>query len=280
MDNKHPELKNKLVGILTVPVNVTQHVEDMEFLEYTSFVADSHIQWLEGVPHVLIPYTLSHKEMDKYLDYINMLYIPGGRLGNYNEKQFVDAVRYLVKEIKKRNANGIYMPIWAICLGFQTMLQVDNTKLNHSDLLDKFDSRLGYLTNLNHVCDSKIKRFFRPLEIKNLENQVDKLHNHGLGVTREKLKMADLHHDYNIVHMNVDRKGRPFISTIEHRQYPFFGFQWHPEKSPNVDMFKRLFFSELRKTPNKSALDFDYKKPKTMDCKNLINVNDTCYFFK
>lgn len=272
--------KEKLIGVLTVPVNVTQLVEDKEFLEYSSFVADSHIQWFEGVPHVIIPYTLPHSEMEKYLSHISILYIPGGRLGNYNEKQFVESVRFLVHKIKMINEQGTYLPIWAICLGFQTMLQVDNTKLEHSRLLDKFDSRLGYLTNLNHIGDSKMKRFFKPEEINNLERSIDKLHNHGLGVTQQKLRDAELHHDYNVVHMNIDRKGRPFISTIEHKRYPFFGFQWHPEKSPNVNMFKRLFFTELKKTPHKAPIDFDYTLPKTMDCKNLINLNDTCYFFK
>ena len=272
--------KNKLIGVLTVPVNVTQQVEDREFLEYSSFVADSHIQWFEGVPHVIIPYTLPHEEMKKYLKHISMLYIPGGRLGNYNEKQFVEGVRFLVKEIKSINEQGTYLPIWAVCLGFQTMLQVDNKKLEHSRLLDKFDSRLGYLTNLNHIGESRMKNFFKPDEIRKLERNIDKIHNHGLGVTQHKLKEAELHHDYNIVHMNIDRKGRPFISTIEHKKYPFYGFQWHPEKSPDVEMFKRLFFTELKKTLDKPPIDFEYKLPKTMDCKNLINLNDTCYFFK
>jgi len=272
--------KDKLIGVLTVPVNVTQLVEDKDFLEYSSFVADSHIQWFEGVSHVLIPYTLPHSEIKKYLEHISILYIPGGRLGNYNEKQFVDSVRFLVKEIKKINEQGTYLPIWAICLGFQTMLQVDNQKLKHNVLLDKFDSRLGYLTNLNHINDSKMKRFFKPTEITQLETNIDKLHNHGLGITRKKLVEAELHHDYNIVHMNVDRNGRPFISTIEHKRFPFYGFQWHPEKSPNVSMFKRLFFTELKKTPNKLPINFEYKEPKTMDCKNLINLNDICYFYK
>ena len=272
--------EKKLIGVLTVPVNVTQKVEERDFLEYTSFVADSHIQLFSGTPYVIIPYTMPHTEMRKYFDHISLLYIPGGRLGNYNEKQFVDSVRFLMKEIKRINELGTYLPIWGICLGFQTMLQVDNTKLHHSMLLDKFDSRLGYMTNLNHTGNSKMRMFFKKDEIHQLENRIDKLHNHGLGITKEKLKDAELSNDYQIVHMNIDRKGKSFISTIEHKKYPFYGFQWHPEKSENVEMFRRFFLTELRKTPDKPPIDFIYEQPKTMDCKNLINLNDTCYFFK
>ena len=32
--------------------------------------------------------------------------------------------------------------------------------------------------------------------------------------------------------MPLRRKGIEYISTIEHKQYPFFGTQWHPEKPP------------------------------------------------
>jgi hypothetical protein len=31
--------------------------------------------------------------------------------------------------------------------------------------------------------------------------------------------------------LNHDKKGLEFISTLEHRKYPFYGVQFHPEKN-------------------------------------------------
>lgn len=36
--------------------------------------------------------------------------------------------------------------------------------------------------------------------------------------------------NFDVLSTTVDRKGVEYVSTIEHKRYPFFGVQWHPEK--------------------------------------------------
>ena len=46
---------------------------------------------------------------------------------------------------------------------------------------------------------------------------------------------------YNVLSNNVDLDGRPFVSSIESKNWPVYGTQWHPEKNafewtPNEDI--------------------------------------------
>jgi len=42
---------------------------------------------------------------------------------------------------------------------------------------------------------------------------------------------ANLSSFFNLLSTNVDRKGKPFGSTIEAKHYPFYGIQWHAERN-------------------------------------------------
>jgi anthranilate/para-aminobenzoate synthase component II len=35
---------------------------------------------------------------------------------------------------------------------------------------------------------------------------------------------------YNVLSTNADRKGKVFVSSIEAKQYPIYGVQYHPER--------------------------------------------------
>ena len=50
----------------------------------------------------------------------------------------------------------------------------------------------------------------------------------------------------------MDRKGRNYVSTIEGRFYPFYGVQWHPERSSAMDYFAKFFVNELKKNRTKN----------------------------
>jgi anthranilate/para-aminobenzoate synthase component II len=40
-----------------------------------------------------------------------------------------------------------------------------------------------------------------------------------------------LHGDWRFLTTNEDSNGLEFISTLEHRRYPIYGLQFHPEKN-------------------------------------------------
>lgn len=40
-----------------------------------------------------------------------------------------------------------------------------------------------------------------------------------------------MNNDFNVLSTNFDDNGIEYVSTIEHKRYPIFGTQWHPEKN-------------------------------------------------
>jgi gamma-glutamyl hydrolase len=81
--------------------------------------------------------------------------------------------------------------------------------------------------------------------------------------------MTDFHLDseWRAMSVNRDLNGFEFISTIEHRDYPFYGVQFHPEKNlyewvrnknishtsgaiKSAQYFAQFFVDEARKSTN------------------------------
>jgi gamma-glutamyl hydrolase len=48
---------------------------------------------------------------------------------------------------------------------------------------------------------------------------------------------------YNVLSTNVDRKGVPFVSSIEAYDYPFYATQFHPEVTNKFSqILKQVWF--------------------------------------
>jgi gamma-glutamyl hydrolase len=47
----------------------------------------------------------------------------------------------------------------------------------------------------------------------------------------QNLTLAGLDRDWVVTSTNKDNQGLEFVSSFEHRQYPIYGIQFHPEKN-------------------------------------------------
>ena len=61
------------------------------------------------------------------------------------------------------------------------------------------------------------------------ENVTTNLHHDGVRPA-SFIENSGLAATFNVLSTNVDRKGRAFVSTIEGREAPLYGAQWHPER--------------------------------------------------
>ena len=85
---------------------------------------------------------------------------------------------------------------------------------------------------------------------------------------------------YKIVSTSKDRKGRDFVSTIEGRFYPFYGVQWHPERSSAMDYFAKFFVKELKKNRVRNKKFSRKIYTKEIDCFNYSNrLYKRCRFY-
>jgi gamma-glutamyl hydrolase len=145
----------------------------------------------------------------------------------------------------KLNKSGIYFPVFGICMGMQYMLIVQS---RNDELMEDFDSFNNYELPFNLHSSSRIMRILSHVEEKTLRGTVA-LHNHSRGLSPDKFKRYKaLTNLYNITAIDKDRTGKEFISSIEGKKYPFYGFQWHPEHNTHaVKYFGRFIRNEMSK---------------------------------
>lgn len=229
---KAPVNNRPVVGVVTLPVLTALRQFG------STYLAASYVKIVEsgGARVVPIRYDYPRKELDLLMNSLNGIVLTGGFVSlNPQEAKssvYTDTIKYLFAKAKELNDKGQYFPIWATCLGMQ---QISIIVSEDPDFLDHFDSQ-NYIVPLNFTDDARDSRFFSGMSDQMydyLGTQVTTMNNHQFGVPPAKFhaneKMSSF---FKILSTNNDRVGNEFVSTMEGRDYPFYLFQWHPEKSP------------------------------------------------
>jgi len=282
-----------IVGILT------QYTDEKK----KTYIAASYVKWVESAGGRAVPLLFEHwsnEKMLKILESINGVVFPGG--GADFSGRYLDALVTIFNYAKKVNDKGEHFPLWGTCLGFQELLILG---ANNTGILDKgFDSEdLTLALELTQAAENS--KIFKAMP-SNLKEIVTKkkvtYNNHQCGITPTHFNNnAKLTEFYNVLSTNKDKKGNPFVSTIEAKKYPFYGVQWHPEKimfewkSPSeIDHSEdsvelnswtaRFFVNECRQNTHKfadsqsekEALIYQYTPTYTGDSGGFMQ----CYYFK
>jgi len=209
-----------------------------------SYIASSHITWLKrfGVKILPIPYTT--KNFKGYMSKINGLYFPSGGAFAGTQKEYYNCCKKFLQLAMKENDKGNHFPIWGGCMGMQQLMIIADGHDDLEHLLQRFDSFNNLLSTLDFTEEGLRSRMMRnatKAEIKKLSTKDCTLNNHKMGLTPTKFKRhKNIDQFYKIVSTSVDRKGRDYVSTIEGRFYPFYGVQWHPERSAAMDYFAKF----------------------------------------
>jgi len=237
--------------------------------------------------------------MEEMLKNINGVVLPGGAQG-FSGK-YLQQLNTIFHFAKKANENGVHFPLWGTCLGFQELLCL---AANNTSILDgPFDSEdLTLALTLTSAADQSTLFKAMPANLKEIATKKKVTYNnHVHGITPKHFnnipKLVDFYH---VLSTNEDKKGSPFVSTIEAKKYPFFGVQWHPEKiqfewkakteidhgADSVELNSwtaRFFVSQARKndqhfsstSAETKALIYQYKPTYTLDESGFVQ----CYVF-
>lgn len=117
-------------------------------------------------------------------------------------------------------------------MGFQ-LLSILGAE-DHSILDNGFDS-YNYSIPLTLTPDARGSRFFTTLPPQvvttlTTQNVTQNLHHYGVPPSTYNTN-TNLLKTFKLLSVNTDRSGVAFGSTIEGRDYPFYGTQWHPERN-------------------------------------------------
>ena len=66
----------------------------------------------------------------------------------------------------------------------------------------------------------------------NLSHDKSMYFNHKYSIDYKKFMESDfLKEFFEVLSLSQDREGKEFVSSVEAKEYPFYGMQFHPEKN-------------------------------------------------
>ena len=273
--------KGLTIGMITVPITPTK-----KFFEVCgdSYIATSHIVWLKRYGINIVPIPWSTKKFDHYMKICNGFYFPSGGAFAGTQKEYYNCCKTFLNLAIKENDKGNYTPIWGCCMGMQQQMIIAEGSDDLEKLLQKFDSFNSLLSTLKFTeqgLNSRLMRNMTQNQIQHLSKNPCTLNNHKMGITPQKFKLkTKLNKFYKIVSTSFDRNGREYVSTIEAYHYPFYGVQWHPERSSHMDYFVKFLIKELRKNPIKKKKTIKKMFSKNVDCFGYSNaLYKKCNFY-
>ncbi|GJP61329.1 hypothetical protein CLOP_g18500, partial [Closterium sp. NIES-67] len=200
-----------------------------------SYIAASYVKWVEsaGARPVHILYDDPDWLLAKKFRAINGLILPGGGT-DLVPGPFFTAVEKLLKMALAANDAGDYFPVQGTCMGMEALTIFFSQDFNilESKAFDAEDSPEA----LRFTDDeSKRRAYFSwmtPDLLERIQKEKITMENHEDGTTVERFLSNDhLREFFHILTTSIDRNGTEYVTTIEARNYPIYGTQWHPEKT-------------------------------------------------
>eukprot|EP00343_Euplotes_focardii_P010374 CAMPEP_0205827692 /NCGR_PEP_ID=MMETSP0206-20130828/32827_1 /ASSEMBLY_ACC=CAM_ASM_000279 /TAXON_ID=36767 /ORGANISM="Euplotes focardii, Strain TN1" /LENGTH=263 /DNA_ID=CAMNT_0053128833 /DNA_START=143 /DNA_END=934 /DNA_ORIENTATION=+ len=193
----------------------------------------SYVKLIEqsGARVIPIPYNLPESNITYLLDHINGLILPGGAddliYSNNTLSDYTAKLKFIVEYSKSLNQKGFHFPILAICLGFEQLVLYE---FQHKDIIGEYDSK-DYASNMMFMDGADHSRLYKGINTT-ISEQFNTIYNqHFRGFDKSIFdEIKELKDSYKVLTTSFDRRGDEFVSSVEHKKYPFYGLQFHPEK--------------------------------------------------
>lgn len=295
-----------VIGMLTLPIESSDkiHAKNM-----TRFHA-SYVKYLESAGAMVVPIHYNHtaERLEELMYKVNGIFFTGGALDIiYNDTCEYDAygtaARFIYDKAIEMNENGIHFPLWGTCMGHQTILIMESRYchiLGWSDRYYKLDALNFHFLDQRHT---KMFSDFSDELIMEVATQPVTMNFHHYGILYDDfMNNTNLRTNYTILSTNVGDDGFEYISSSEHKKYPFYTVQFHPETNlykfypdsyhyPShsstarelADLLSQKFIDEARKNAN-SFGDYDELKTVLVEAQGSDELDPVnfgeAFFFK
>jgi gamma-glutamyl-gamma-aminobutyrate hydrolase PuuD len=295
----YPVNYRPVIGILSQ--ELTEYMQEKHG-NYTSYIAASYVKHVESAGARVVPIKINQTESyyQHLIDYVNGILIPGGAANFSTSGGYGDAARQLYSRAVLKNSQGSYFPVWGTCRGFELLTYLAN---GSKDILTNCKAENVALP-LKLKPDYNSSKLFGDapkdiLDILVLQNVTANFHH--FCVTEANITSSGLDRDWRVTAVSKDTEGLEFVSSFEHRLYPIYGVQFHPEKNayewkvtnkiPHTvsavsagQYFANFFINEARKNTNQfpsteeeeKALIYNYQPTYTGKSGSTF---EQCYFF-
>jgi gamma-glutamyl hydrolase len=237
IERSHAQNNQPVIGILTT----TSDIKTVFNPESWSYLPGSYISFIEsaGARVIPIPFDAPYENLTYFFNRINGLLLPGGGANLWIDTpqnnsrvpaNVTAAGFYLLNLAKEVNDKGGYFPVWATCQGFEIfMMWASNDLFVLDNITDTNIAR-----NVSFTFDSTKSQLWSqvPTNIKQaMTTEALTFYNHQNMVSPEKFfSNSELMAQYSINAIAYGAAGRWFIASLEHKKYPFYANQFHPEK--------------------------------------------------
>lgn len=286
--NKHKRRKqtfkkhkktNKCIAIITIPVNPGlnyeySHVVSKKIYDLLSLIYKCRI--------VCVKY--DDPQLFNILDSCHGCILPPEskfnlKACNQSESlKFFNSCYDIYKYSINRNKEGYFFPVLGICRSFQNIILFEKykRKIKSQKYIDPCgDSSSGFfkvkLVNksypLHFVVNPNKSIIFKNTnkeQIKLLTKTQGVPHFNNFGFHYDEVKKYKwFNSNFNVITYSFDHLKNKIVNTIEHKKYPIYAIQFHPEEITNCHFIYSFYKSILNKSKvknNKSPSNIKNKK--------------------
>ncbi|VVC96336.1 gamma-glutamyl hydrolase A-like [Leptidea sinapis] len=219
-----------IIGVLSQETFSVQHL--YRNVNYLSYIAASYVKDTESSGARVVPISIGKPRSyyEHILRHINGVLFPGGATYFNQSQGYADAGEYIYKIAQELNDNGDYFPIFGTCLGFELLIIIASGR---GEKENRVKCHSYGNQRLNFTDDFRTSRMFKGASddiIEILANDSVTVNAHQFCIVDENLTSHNLTQHWQTSSYGIDDQGIRFISSIEHKRYPFYGIQFHPEK--------------------------------------------------
>ncbi|XP_023650260.1 gamma-glutamyl hydrolase [Paramormyrops kingsleyae] len=195
-----------------------------------SYIAASYVKFLESAGARVVPVKLNQtkEEYETLFNSINGVLFPGGAV-SLNASGYAKAAKVFYDLAIKANSKGDYFPVWGTCLGFEELVYLTFGKWCLSST-----NTTAVALPLNFTKEATLSRLFKNFPedvLRAFSTEPITENSHKWSLTLKTFNRSkSLKNFYSVLSTNNDGKVE-FVSTIEAKDYPIYGTQWHPEKN-------------------------------------------------
>ena len=189
------------------------------------YIAASYAKLVEsaGARPVPVSYNLKDSDLRATLDLLDGFVFPGGGMDLSLNKTYALNAKAILDYAQSRPS----FVVVGICLGFELISAVMS---QNEGVLSGFDAQnLLDLPNWEYQSyyNSKLSQFYPPYS--NLQT-LHVFENHKVGVSVDDF-VNEMSGFFNLLATSLDRQSKQYVSAMEGKDFPIFGFQFHPEKN-------------------------------------------------
>ncbi|KAJ4980419.1 hypothetical protein NE237_031256 [Protea cynaroides] len=196
-----------------------------------SYIAASYVKFVESAGARVIPliYNEPREVLYEKLNLVNGVLFTGGwaKSGLYYE-----TVQEIFEQVLEKNDLGEHFPLFATCLGFELLNMIISKDVNILERFKASDQSSTLQFTQNTKLEGTMFQRFPPDLLKKLSTDCLVMQNHQYGVSPEIVqKNPSLSSFFKILTTSTDADDKAYVSTVQARNYPVTGVQWHPEKN-------------------------------------------------